>query len=393
MHAFYTTLQPLLQAQAQVGASFTSNPIVSMIITAVAFIAMLVVLVFIHELGHFVVALWMKIRVDEFGIGYPPKAVTLFERNGVKYTLNWIPLGGFVRFAGEDNSVYGAGSLAEAHPWKKIPVMAAGPLMNLLLAIVVFAILFATVGIPTPMEGQQRIGVVFEDTPAGKAGFQENDLIVSLDGQTIVDGDEIGEIGSSNEGKTLSAVVLRDGEEVTLQVTPGPWSLPSGQSFESGFGFSYGPDIEMVPVNPLMAIVASFAHTIEILVRMMVGLASLIGGLFRIVEPPAGGVAGPIGIARATGEIIEQGGMVGFLRWTALLSINLFVINMLPIPALDGSHIVFSLVEWVRGGKKVPPEKEALVHAIGFAALMGLILLVSVSDVIRAIQGNPVLGG
>src|SRR5690349_12304089 len=126
-----------------------------MLVNIAAFIFMLVILVFVHELGHFVVALRMGIKVEEFGIGYPPRALTLFERNGVKYTLNWLPLGGFVRFGGEgDNALYGVGSLAQAPPWRKIPVMLAGPLMNLFLAMVILAGLFAAYGEPT---GNQRL--------------------------------------------------------------------------------------------------------------------------------------------------------------------------------------------------------------------------------------------
>src|SRR5690606_20040887 len=130
--------------------------------------------------------------------------------------------------------------------------------------------------------------------------------------------------------------------------------------------------------------------------RMLEALASLpasILGLFSPTPSPEGEPIGPVGIARATGEVIQQpGGFAAFWNLTAVLSLNLFLLNLLPIPALDGSHIVFSLIEWLRGGKKVPPEKEALVHAIGFAALMTLMLVITVNDVINAIQGTPVLG-
>jgi regulator of sigma E protease len=367
--------------------------LVGILITVAAFLGMLLVLVFVHELGHFAVAMWLKIRVEEFGIGYPPRAVTLFERNGVRYTLNWLPLGGFVRFAGEDDSLYGVGSLAEAKPWLKIPVMLAGPLMNLLLAVVVFAAMFATMGVPQPADFGQHIGEVYEGTPAAEAGFAADDVLLYFNGQEVDSSEVVREVGQSNTGEPVEAVVRRDGEEVTLTVVPGEWTAPNGVVYESGFGFSYSPDVAIQRVGIVEAVVGSVAHTGEILVRMAAGLAALVGGLFQVAEPPEGGVAGPIGIARATGEIIERGGWWGFWNWTAILSINLFVLNLLPIPALDGSHILFSLVEWLRGGKKVPPEKEAMVHAIGFIALMGLIVLVSVGDVIDALHGVSVLGG
>ncbi len=370
------------------------------LITIVAFILMLGVLVFVHELGHFVVARWMGIRVEEFGIGYPPRAITLLERNGVKYTLNWLPLGGFVRFGGEDNSLYGTGSLSAAPPWRKIPVMLAGPLMNFFLAVVIFVLLFATVGVPTPT-GNQYISNVIEGTPAAAAGLQADDVLISLDGQSVYEegtleaNEPIRRIAKENQGEAIPAVVERDGEQIELMVTPGPWKTADGQEIASGLGIQYRPQLEDVTVNPPEALVVGVTYTGDILGRMLHAFSTLIGGLFGLVDSPqaAGGVAGPVGIARATGEVIDQGGLLAFWRWMALLSLTLFVMNLLPIPALDGSHIVFSLIEWVRGGKKIPPEKEALVHAIGFAGLMGLMLLVTVNDVINAIQGNSVLGG
>lgn len=379
------------QAQAAEQASSGGlNPL----ITAAVFLFMLVILVFVHELGHLLVALWMGIDVDEFGIGIPPRACTLFVHRGVKYTLNWVPLGGFVRFSGEgDNAVYGTGSLGAAPPWRRIPVLVAGPLMNLLLAMVIFGVVFAFVGFPTP--GGQHIATIYPGTPAAEAGFQEGDVLVELAGQDVLQLDAISSTARANEGQPIEAVVLREGQETSLTVTPGPWEATaedgSAISSEVGFGFSYFPEREYVAVNPFRALVLGVTSTFETLGLMIYGLTQMIGGLLGTNEPPPGGIAGPVGIARATGEVLESGGLLGFWNWMALLSINLFLLNLLPIPALDGSHIVFAVLEWVRG-KKVPPEKEALVHGIGFATLMGLILLISISDIWNAIQGQPVLG-
>lgn len=378
--------------QAQIAEqTISTNPV----ITIVAFLIMLGILVFVHELGHFAVARWMGIRVEEFGIGFPPRAVTIFERNGVKYTLNWLPLGGFVRFGGEDNSVYGVGSLAAAPPWRKIPVMAAGPLMNLLLAVLIFALLFAARGVPTPT-GTQRIGEVFANTPAAAAGFQSGDVLLRLDGQPVTNSEVIGQLAQANAGQPTPALIQRGEQELTLTITPGPWVGPNGTEYPVGLGISYAPIVEDVPVSLPEALVTSVTYTGDLLGQMLQALARLpaaIGNLFSPLEPAGDTPIGPVGIARATGEVIQVGGLLAFWNLMAILSLNLFLLNLLPIPALDGSHIIFSLVEWVRGGKKVPPDKEALVHALGFAALMGLMVLISVNDVINAIQGRSVLGG
>jgi regulator of sigma E protease len=360
-------------------------------VTIVAFLLMLGLLVLVHELGHFLTAIKLGIKVEEFGIGFPPRARVLFERNGVKYTLNWLPIGGFVRFGGEGETVYGVGSLASATPWKKIAVLLAGPLMNLFLAFIIFAALFAVKGVPA--DGAQ-IGTVYPDTPAAAAGFRANDIILELDGQPVGHHLKlIGQAAQRNPGVPITALVQRGDQRLTLRVTPGPWTTPEGEQRAIGFGFSYGQNPQIVAANVPTAIATGFESTWEVLGSFIGGLSQALGGLFGLNAAPPGGVTGIVGIARGTGEVIQRGGLPGFWQWTAFISLNLFLVNLLPIPALDGSHIMFSLIELVRRGKKIPPEKEALVHAIGFMVLMGLMLIITVSDVANWIGGAPALGG
>jgi regulator of sigma E protease len=382
---------PFLNETAQVAAQNGGN----LFVTIAAFLLMLGILVVVHELGHFLTAVWMGIKVEEFGIGYPPRMLTFYERDGVRYTLNWLPIGGFVRFGGEDDTVYGVGSLAAATPWRKILVMVAGPLMNLLLAIAIFAIFAATVGIARPT-GTQTIAEVYPGSPAAVAGLQAGDELVELGGVPMDDSNALVELARSSAGETLTAVVLRDGQTQTIDVVPGRW-IADGEE-RIGLGIGFGPTRELIQsANPIEAVAMGTEHTFDLLGQMLQALANLPAAIASIFQPDAASTeqpVGPVGIARATGEVIQSdGGWLAFWSLTAILSLNLFLLNLLPVPALDGSHIIFSLVEWLRGGKKVPPEKEALVHAFGFMALMGLMLIITVNDVIKAFQGTPVLGG
>ena len=362
-------------------------------LTIIAFLVMLGLLVLVHELGHFLTAVRLGIKVEEFGFGYPPRMLVLAERGGVKYTLNWLPIGGFVRFGGEGENIYGVGSLSAASPWKKIAVLLAGPLMNLFLAFLIFAAMFAVIGVPQTFDGAQ-LGRIYDNTPASAAGLQPDDIILELDGHAIGrDTSVITQIAQENLGKPITAVVQRGNQRLNLRVTPGPWTTPEGERRAVGFGFTYGNNIQNVPASLPTALVTGFNHTWNVLGSFIAGLGQMLGGLLGVNPAPPGGVTGIVGIARGTGEIIQRDGLLGFWQWTALISLNLFLINLLPIPALDGSHILFSLIEVARHGKKIPPEKEAMVHAIGFIMLMGLMLIITVSDVANWIGGAPVLGG
>jgi regulator of sigma E protease len=316
--------------------------------------------------------------------------MVLFERKGVKYTLNWLPIGGFVRFGGDGETVYGVGSLSSASPWKKIAVLLAGPLMNLFLAFAIFSALFGVKGVPA--NGAQ-IDTVYPGTPAAAAGFQNGDIILEIGGRSV--GRHISVINlaaQQSPNAPIEARVLRGDRQLTLHVTPGPWTTPEGERRTVGFGFRYQQNPQIVQASLPTAVATGFEATWDVLGSFVGGLSQALGSLFGLNAPPPGGVTGIVGIARGTGEVIERGGLPGFWQWTAFISLNLFLVNLLPIPALDGSHIMFSLIEVARRGKKIPPEREALVHAIGFMALMGLMLIITVSDVANWIGGAPALG-
>lgn len=354
-------------------------------------------LVFVHELGHFLTALRMGIKVEEFGFGYPPRILTMFHWRGVPVTLNWLPLGGFVRMAGEEGDFNAEGSLSAAPPWKKIPVMAAGAFMNIIAAIFIFAI----VGMFEPI-GPITIQQVQPNSPAAQAGLQPGDVILKLDGEDIDSSSKLARLIRERAGTPVRFDIQReDAKEgiVTLSrdITPrtpdqlSPDQGPTGISPMVPVDKSTGTRIAR---NPLSGLWFGVEQTFTWLMRMIAGLGMLVGSLFGTADPEIrGGVAGPVGIARMTGEVARTGGLLSYLNWTAIISVNLALINLLPIPALDGSRIVFALVEWIRRGKRVPPEKEAMVHAVGMLALLGLMLLITFSDVRNIFLGRNAFGG
>ena len=362
------------------------------IIAIVAFLVLLGILVLAHELGHFATARAFKITVDEFGIGFPPRALTIAERNGVRYTINWLPLGGFVRFGGAgDNSSYGIGSLREAPIYQRIAVLLAGPLMNFIVAIAIFSGLTLAQGIETADTGLV-VNQVYADTPAATAGLQANDVVLRIGAsEEITVGTEIGDIAKANVGTPIPVEILRDGQPLTLQITPGPWTI-NGKTNPAGFGFAYANRTSTTPASIGQAISYGTVRTFTIAGLMIDSLQSWIKGLLGLApQIENAGMTGIVGMARGTGEIIDRDGWQGYLNWMALISLNLAIFNLLPIPALDGSHILFAVIEFVRR-KRIPVEREAMVHMTGFALLMILMVVVTISDIQGWMNGTSIFG-
>ena len=355
-------------------------------------------LIFIHELGHFLAAKWMGVRVLEFGFGYPPRLVKLFERGGVEYTLNWLPFGGFVRMAGEDGDEDDPHALPNVAPWRRIIVMLAGPFMNLVTAVVIFAILMMA-GVPTFTGNADatpvQIIAVAPDSPAQQAGLQPGDVIVAIDGKEIVGLDAVIQSINENAGKEISLVVRRGDEEVTTTLRPRlPEEIPAGQG---ATGVQIQPyqsneNVEIVRYGPVQAIIGGVKQTWNTIMLMTTGLVQLIRGLVSPNAPaPEGGVGGLVAIGRITAKVAQQGWR-DLLNLTAFLSINLAILNLLPIPALDGGRIVFALAEMI-SRRRIPPEKEALVHMAGFIILIGFMIIVTFMDISNWIAGKPPIPG
>lgn len=352
----------------------------SILITIVAFLAVLVLVIIAHELGHFVTAKLSKVRVEEVGLGFPPRLLS-FRRGETIYSLNLIPLGGFCRMAGEEDPNV-PGGLAVKGIGTRLLVLSAGSIMMLLLPLLLFPMAYMI-----PMErylegeGVQVVNVA-QDSPAEEAGILPGDVIKSVDGQPIHNFDELEDIIDSNLGSEIGMLLLRDSTEVEVTLVPRP-NPPEG---EGPVGVELGPITETRAYPPWKAIPKGFGEYGRLLVATKDAIASLIGG----EVPLRDAVAGPIGIAQLTGEVASMG-LEPLIRFTAFLSVMLAIVNILPIPALDGGRIAFVFLEMARRGKRISPKRESLINMIGFALLMLLIVVISYYDVLRIIHGGSIL--
>jgi len=355
-----------------------------MLLTIVAFIGVIVVLIVAHELGHFITAKASGVKVEEFGIGFPPRLLSV-RRGETLYSLNAIPLGGFVKMAGEEDPKVPR-SLASKSIGTRLLVLSAGPLMNALLPILLFSIAFM---IPHNLVTEPVVvKEVVPGSPAAMAGIESGDVILGINEKLVHNISDLQRYIYLNLGKEVNLLV-KHGDSTTedIQVTP-RWKPPEEQG---AIGIMI--DLEVAQLNRTVvsyhepfwkAIPLGASECIETFVLFKNGIISMIIGATPVE------LAGPVGIAQITGEVAKAG-ISPLLEFAGFISINLAIINILPLPALDGGRIVFVLLEWVRRGKRVSPKTEGLVHFIGFAMLMALILLITYQDIIRIISGESLI--
>ena len=461
------------------------------IIAVASFVPMLLLLVVVHELGHFWSAKAFGIKVLEFGVGYPPRAVGIYtgrtetlltpgtvclntalgtiqpgqvirvlsgenpegqlvahyielRESGLQagvlgslvrlagfgrasqlpgsarqpagrklddfqtdeylrqegrvrevlpdrivladmiYSVNWLPLGGFVRLSGENNPAAPV-SLARRSIGQRAIVLAAGSAMNALFPIVAFAIMFM-VPHTEMVGGSAEITSVAPNSPAEAAGLLAGDRVLQVGNETPGTLQDLPREVRLAAGTEMTWVVEREGQRRVAHVTPRV-DPPSGQG-AVGISFSIVDQQEVRRIEPpWTAIRLGVTSTWDMLALM----GGEIRGWFSGGRGPE--LSGPIGIAQIAGEVTRQGGLQGWMLVAILLSINLAVLNILPIPMLDGGRLLFVFIEWVRGGKRVPSEKEGLVHLIGFVALLALVIAISANDIMRLVRGISPLGG
>jgi len=369
-----------------------------------AFVVVLTPIILVHEIGHFVAARMSGIRVEEFGLGFPPRATTLFKRGGTIFSLNWIPVGGFVRPAGEDDSTIPDG-LAAASKRARFFTLIAGAGANFLLALVIFWFAFyldapgyevdiSGVIDEESLESTVDTGSVYEPSPAQKAGLRDGDVILAIDDRSFEVSDmygvldeskELTEITKAKAGQSIALTVRRDGNEITFDVTPRLQAeVPEGSG---AIGIQVGARAtrEKVQISVGRAIVLSVQSVVDVVWETLNVPVRLIRGQINASEARP---VGPIGISQIAGITAERSAAeqdaFPILWFAGVISVALGFTNLLPIPALDGGRLLFVFIEAIRG-RRMEPEREGLVHMVGMLVLLGLLIFVTIQDFINPI--------
>jgi regulator of sigma E protease len=441
------------------------------LINGLYIIPILAVLILVHEIGHFAAARLIGVRVEEFGIGIPPR-IKGWRRNGVLWSLNWIPFGGFVKVLGEDGKNADPGSINAKSPAQRAFFLVAGSAMNFLLA---FILMILVVGFQGVSHSNVYIASVVPGSPAEAAGWTAGDRIVDVAGVPVESSTDVGERAREFGGNPMSVVVERNGELVETSVTPrlnppageGPTGvgitdspisdasienvsagLPASESgfqpgdrivavgsqqvsdpyalqfallgasgstvpvdvvrggeqltislavpeleaegdllAQLGFDIAIKPRFDRVPLGAIIPV--GVAQAWEQSGQMLSGIRDLVTG-----RAPLDQIAGPLGMGQITSEIVSASPLplwVTLAQLAILLSLNLAVLNLLPLPALDGGRLLFVVVEVLRGGKKLAPEREGIVHVAGLILLLGFMVIVLVLDALRIYEGRSFL--
>jgi regulator of sigma E protease len=362
------------------------------ILSALVFVGVFAAVVLIHEFGHFVAARLLNVDVEEFGIGLPPRALTLFKWKGTDFTLNWLPLGGFVRPKGENDPSI-PGGLAASSPWVRLGVLFAGPIMNLLAGVLVNSMLFAQVGVPDMTH--VMLYEISPNSPAEQAGLQADDMILAIDGEQITGDEQFRSLIQSHIDQSMLITVQRGNETLELTATP----LSSRTAEEGALGILPGPP--MVPAKSFIQTIPIGATYTYNQIRQILSLPAMM--IRGNLSPEEGRFIGLKGIYDLFGQAVsrdvatrEQAAATPpeaapikpsnfTLQIIASLTLTLGLFNLLPFPALDGGRIIFVLPELILR-RRVPPEFENLVHAVGFALLLLLMFYINAMDFINPAQ-------
>ncbi len=350
-----------------------------LIISLISFLVVIAVLVLAHEFGHFITAKASGIKVEEFGIGFPPRLLS-FRKGETIYSLNAVPLGGFTKLLGEEDPS-APRSLASKSAGTRLLVLGAGSFMNLILPLLLFSIAYM---VPhNVVMGRVTVEDVAMDSPAAMAGIQIGDTILKLDDHPINSTADLQRYIQLNLGKEVTLQIRhRDGAEEDVHIIP-RWKPPAGQGAMGVLTKIQDAQVITESYPFWRAIPAGAVSCVETFVLFKNSIISMVIGTAPVQ------VAGPVGIAQFAGEAAAAG-FSPLLEFAAFLSINLAIMNILPLPALDGGRMAFVILEKIRGGKRISPKTEGLVHFIGFMMFLMFVVLVTYQDVLRIVSGQGI---
>ena len=360
-----------------------------MLVTTLLTLVLLSLLIIVHELGHFLIAKLFRVRVDEFGIGLPPKARTLFRKGETEYTLNWLPLGGFVRLAGEEhdpslweklNPVVRSRMFFAKPAWQRALILLSGVTVNFLVGILCFSFVYAWLGVPKEAGSQVIVTQVVKDSPAAQAGIKEGEVVAKIADEQILTADQFVQLVGQHKGEAMSLYLSTpnpDGtaSDVSRQLTVVPRVNPPEGQGALGVAVVTSPIMiyEKQPwyKAPWVGLTQG-SYESYLWAREMVRIFSHPKELFSQMS-------GPVAVVRVGAEAVSAG-WVTTLRFVGILSINLAVFNLLPLPALDGGRLLFVGIGLVVGRKRVA-RVEAYANTIGMGLLILLLIGVTVKDV------------
>jgi len=359
----------------------------------IPFLFVLTIVVFFHELGHFLVARWRGIRVLVFSVGFGPELIGFNDRRGTRWKLSAVPLGGYVKFLGDDSAASTPdhdalqqmsaedkrGSFFYKPVGSRAAVVAAGPIANFVLAIVIFAGIFMLYG---KQISSARVDAVTPGSAAAEAGFQPGDLVLSIDGVAIESFSDMQRIVSINAGQALRIEVDRGGVRQTLTATPALKEIKDsfGNVHRLGvLGISRSPapqDVRTERVGPLKALAMGAGETWFVIERTLSYLGGVVAG-----REAADQLGGPIRIAQVSGQVATAG-IVALLHLAAVLSVSIGLLNLFPIPLLDGGHLLFYAIEAIRG-RPLSDRAQEMGFRIGLALVLMLMIFATFNDIVH----------
>jgi regulator of sigma E protease len=358
----------------------------------IPFLFVLSIVVFFHELGHFLVARWCGVRVLVFSIGFGPEIIGFYDRHGTRWKISAIPLGGFVKFFGDDNvaSASNGSQLADMDAnerarsfvfqpvRKRAAIVVAGPLANFLLAIVIFAAIFMLYG---KQSMSARVDTVVPDSAAAAAGFQPGDLVTAINGETIESFADMQRIIGESAGETLSITVERDGATRILKATPALEEKKDifGTRRIGILGIQRKPaseDLKFHPVPPLQAVWLGVRESWEVVDQTLDYVGAVILG-----RKSADQLGGPIRIAQMSGQVASLGFVV-LMHFAGVISVSIGLLNLFPIPLLDGGHLLFYSIEALRG-RPLSDRAQEVGFRIGLAIVLMLMIFATFNDIVH----------